>query len=113
MYVGTTSIKKTDDISDDISYREFVDTYLTLTDNKKVVEKNGRGNRLKLIDNNNDGVVEYVLQTKYTVTTVSKTDSDGKFVLENKNVPLDANDVSTRSTMTPSSSRKTAAPTWP
>ncbi len=72
VYVGTnTQIANPDDISDDIRWEDFVATYLKVEENRKQVKTNGLGNRLKVIDNNNDGVADYVLQTIFTVAKVA------------------------------------------
>ena len=64
-------ISSTADLSDRMSYEQFVENYLKGTDNKVQVKSNGLGQHLKIVDNNNDGVAEYVLQTIYTVAIVN------------------------------------------
>jgi len=71
VYVGTSSITHTDDVSDDIRWEDFVATYLKSEDNKDQIDRNGQGYLLKIIDNDMDGIAEYVLQTRYTVAKVA------------------------------------------
>ena len=71
VYVGTSSKQNQDDVSDDIRWEDFVATYLKAEENKEQVESNGQGCWLKIIDNDNDGIAEYVLQTRYTVAKVA------------------------------------------
>jgi len=87
VYVGTTSQAKLDDISDDISYTEFVNTYINVIKNDDITSSD-LGYRLKLIDNNDDTIVDYVLQTVYTVTKIDSVSSDNKYTLMTKNVSL-------------------------
>ncbi len=82
VYVGTTQLEK--DISDEIRWTDFVNTYLVNKDNRALVKRNGRGNRLIIIDNDDDGIAEYVLQTIYTIAKVS---TDAKYV-DNLNTKL-------------------------
>ena len=44
---------------------------LNVKENKTQVTSNGLGQHLKIVDNNQDGVAEYVLQTKYTVAIMA------------------------------------------
>ena len=66
VYVGTSSLK---DISDEISFKQFVEQYIDTTEAK--VTKNENGNWLKVIDNDGDGVVDYVLRTDFVMTTIT------------------------------------------
>jgi len=84
VYVGTASFNAQDDISDDIRWTDFTNTYLRNEATRQQVEKNGRGNRLIIIDNDDDGIAEYVLQTIYTIAKVS---TDAKYV-DNLNTKL-------------------------
>ena len=69
---------------DDIRWTDFTNTYLRNEATRQQVEKNGRGNRLIIIDNDDDGIAEYVLQTIYTIAKVS---TDAKYV-DNLNTKL-------------------------
>ncbi|MCI8716497.1 MAG: hypothetical protein HFF66_11980, partial [Oscillospiraceae bacterium] len=64
-------ITSTADLSDRMNYEQFVENYLKGTDNKRQVTSSGLGQHLKIVDNNNDGVAEYVLQTIYTVAIIN------------------------------------------
>ena len=59
VYVGTQS---NDDISDTLSYEEFVDEYAALDCNG-----NENGNWLKVVDNDGDGEADVVMKTIYTL----------------------------------------------
>ena len=87
VYVGTQSNK---DISDDISYSEFVDTYLK-DGRAATVTANDNGNWIKAIDNNNDGVAEYIFKVIYTFAQVSRV-KDDTVTLDVKNETLDTTD---------------------
>ncbi|MCI8716530.1 MAG: hypothetical protein HFF66_12145, partial [Oscillospiraceae bacterium] len=79
VYVGTNSntiinlfgTNASRDISDYITWEKFVADYVEVKENKTQVESCGLGQHLKIIDNNNDGVAEYVLKTVYTVAIVA------------------------------------------
>ena len=71
VYVGTSSRPGTDDVSDDIRWEDFVNTYLKSEENKDQIDSNGQGYLLKIIDNDMDGIAEYVLQTRYTVAKIA------------------------------------------
>ena len=90
VYVGTSTKIDTDDISNQMSYNEFVEKYLK--DKIGTVGNNGLGNRLKIVDNDNNGVAEYVLQTVYTVAMVSGVDANGKISLDVANAKFDRAD---------------------
>ena len=85
VYEGTTSVgdnqTRPEDLSDKINWDTFVNKYLVGDNNKKQISSNGLGCRLKIVDNNNDGVAEYVLQTLYTVGIVSSV-SDSSIGLD-------------------------------
>ena len=70
VYVGTASYTATDDISDEIRWEDFVATYLKNEETRQQVESNRLGDRLIIVDNDNDGIAEYVLQTRYTIAKV-------------------------------------------
>ena len=78
VYVGTQSKK---DISDEISWKAFVDEYIVTGENSTEVVGNENGNWLKVIDNNGDGVAEYVLKTIYTAAGVEDINRDGDIEL--------------------------------
>ena len=72
VYVGTASFNNAQkDVSDEIRWEDFVNTYLKSEENKDQIDSNGQGFLLKIIDNDMDGIAEYVLQTRYTVAKVA------------------------------------------
>lgn len=81
VYIGTQSYK---DISDTISYDEFLETYIKSSENAIDVKQNDKGNWLKVIDNNNDGVAEYVFKVVYTMAQIAKV-KDSTVTLDVKN----------------------------
>ena len=78
VYVGTQS---NDDISDEISYKKFLDEYVETNENAVTIEENENGNWLKVIDNDGDGEADVVLQVIYTVAGVQKIAKDGTITL--------------------------------
>ena len=82
VYVGTSSLK---DISDEISFKQFVEQYIDNTEAK--ITDNENGNWLKVIDNDNDGQAEYVLKIVYTMAQVVRA-KDGKYGLDTEDVVL-------------------------
>ena len=85
VYVGTnTQSTSKKDVSDEITWDMFVKTYLVGVDNKQTISSNSLGYWLKVIDNDGDGVAEYVLQTRYTVAIANNV-ADGKCSLDNVN----------------------------
>ena len=75
VYVGTTSLK---DYSDTMSWKGFRAEYIN--EDLGDFDKTTNGNYLKLVDNNNDGIVEYALKTVYhldqVVSVTTKNDKD-------------------------------------
>ncbi|MCI9445775.1 MAG: hypothetical protein HFF69_13940 [Oscillospiraceae bacterium] len=67
VYVGTSSLTDQSDIK---SWNQFKAEYLQDTKDTKVT-KTGNGDWLKIIDNDNDGVAEYVLLTHYELDKVA------------------------------------------
>ena len=78
VYVGTQSET---DISDTISYDDFLDRYIETNENAVAIDENANGNWLKAIDNDNDGEAEYVLQVIYTVAGVQDISKSGAITL--------------------------------
>jgi len=78
VYVGTTSLK---DYSDTMSWKGFREEYIN--EDLGDFDKTTNGNYLKLVDNNNDGMVEYALRTDYVMDEVvginTKNDEDTYF----------------------------------
>lgn len=82
--VGTTA-SSTDkdknyanDVSNDMSFKKFVATYLIPDEKNNVtVEKTVNGDWLKVVDNDNDGVADYVFLTKFTMEEVAGVSKKG------------------------------------
>ena len=90
VYVGTQSSK---DISDDISYDEFLDKYIETSENAVAIDSNDNGNWLKAIDNDNDGEADYVLQVIYTVAGVQDISKSGTITLSSEDEELNDGDA--------------------
>ena len=78
VYVGTQS---NEDISDELSYKQFVDKYIDTDENAIEVEGNENGEWLKVIDNDGDGEADYVLLTKYVMAAVTDINKDGDYTV--------------------------------
>ncbi len=79
VYVGTQS---KDDISDTMSYKKFVSTYITTdADNGGDFDSVAQGNWLKVIDNDGDGKADYVFRINFIMTTVEKVAKNGQLTL--------------------------------
>jgi hypothetical protein len=65
--VGTQS---TTDISDTISYSKFVKEYLDEATTPVNAKSNENGNYIKVVDNDGDGVAEYILKTEYNMDVI-------------------------------------------
>ena len=89
VYVGTQSYK---DISDELSFDGFVEKYLNTHEKAVDNSQNDKGNWLKVIDNDGDGVAEYVFKVIYTIAQVSKV-KDDTYTLDVKNHTLWNEDV--------------------
>ena len=63
------------DLSDEMSYRTFYNEYISSKLTK--IDGTTNGNTLKVIDNNNDGYVEYVLYTHYVLDEVVDSTTKG------------------------------------
>ena len=77
VYVGTSSLK---DVSDTMSYKQFVETYIN-QDTEAGVSGNEKGNWLKVIDNDADGIADYILKVVYTTAQVEAV-KDGSATLD-------------------------------
>ncbi|MCI9508075.1 MAG: MucBP domain-containing protein, partial [Oscillospiraceae bacterium] len=83
VYAGTSSLK---DLSDSMSYKQFVTEYIK-EDTETSVEANEKGNWIKVIDNDKDGIADYLLKVVYTTAQVSKV-SDSSYTLDTKDIKL-------------------------
>jgi len=113
IYVGTQSVVDISDVKNDdfkYSYEKFYDEFIDEKDGDTVTT-NDNGNWLKVIDNDGDGVAEYILKTIYTVAQVSKV-KDDTITLDTKNRTLwneDTNKSCTIDTMNNLTSQKVVA----
>jgi hypothetical protein len=80
IYVGTKGSSNYVDQSDELSYRQFVSKYVTASSDAAVTA-NENGNYVKVIDNDGDGVADYILKTQYAVATVEKVAKNGAVTL--------------------------------
>jgi hypothetical protein len=96
VYVGTQTEK---DISNVVSFRTFKSEYLTASGKTAEVTANENGNYVKVIDNDGDGVAEYILKTTYTMAVIDEINSRNEYTLseiaDNKNVTVKASAIST------------------
>ena len=74
VYVRTQTSK---DISDDISYNEFVDTFINDTVYENNWNRSTNGEWVKFIDNNLDGVCDYAFRTWYYMDEAANTYTKG------------------------------------
>ena len=81
VYAGTSSLK---DLSDSMSYNQFVTEYIN-QDTEATINDNENGNWVKIIDNDKDGVADYVLKVIYTTAQVDKV-SDSAVTLDTKDI---------------------------
>ena len=107
VYVGTQS---STDISDEISYKQFVDKYVVTDENAVAIDENENGNWLKAIDNDGDGEADVVLQVIYTVAGVQKVAKDGTITSPARMTSTPTVTISTRSPMTTTLLPRTS---WP
>ena len=92
--VGTKDLKEENDISNDITWKAFCKEYFTESDTQiKDVNENENGNWLKVIDNDGDGVADYVLQTIYTMAGIEDIAKDGTITLSCDEVNLNDGDA--------------------
>ena len=71
-----------DDISNDMTFRNFVKEYL-VTDAKDVIEVKGadNGEWLKVIDNDGDGVADYIFRIDFAMSVIDRISRDGEYTL--------------------------------
>ena len=78
VYVATrsgksSSVDKSYDISDELSYKEFYEKYIDDDENRSF-DAADRGEWLRVIDNDGDGNAEYVLRVDFVMTTITDYD---------------------------------------
>jgi len=106
VYVGT---KSGDDVSDELSWKQFVAEYL-YTDDAALTgfEGVGNGNWLKVIDNDGDGYADYVFQTYFEMARVERLPKNGdlflswgeKFGEYDETLEIDADEYTTSADLT-------------
>ena len=75
--VGTKELSEPNDISDDITWREFCREYFQDTD-ALIEEVNGadNGEWLKVIDNDGDGVADYIFRIDFAMSVIERISKD-------------------------------------
>ena len=72
------------DISNDITFRNFVKDYLVSTSKDTIeVTESDNGEWLKVIDNDGDGVADYVFLTEFAMSVINRISKDGEYTLAN------------------------------
>jgi hypothetical protein len=87
VYVGTQS---NTDISDTLSYKDFAAKYIITDTDSTNFTTTVNGDWLKIIDNDGDGVAEYIFKTVSTITDVAKVAKDGTVTLASQDNDADA-----------------------
>jgi hypothetical protein len=90
VYVGTQSLK---DVSDEISYKAFLAKYVSSTEEDANAKVNENGNYIKVIDNDGDGVAEYILKTEYVMAAVKSIAKNGNYTLTSETEAVRASAV--------------------
>ena len=78
VYVGSDT---KDDLSDDISYRTFYNDYITPVGDHEDVNGADNGEWLKVIDNDGDGVADYVFRIDFAMSVIDRISRDGEYTL--------------------------------
>ena len=78
VYVGTQSAT---DISDSISYDDFLDEYITTSENSVEIDGADNGEWLKVVDNDGDGEADYVFLLEFAMSLVNRISRDGEYTL--------------------------------
>jgi hypothetical protein len=87
---------KAGDASNSMTYKAFVKNHLTLEGETVDVTKNENGNYVKVVDNDGDGIAEYILKTEYTMSEITEVTKKGAYILDgNEDDPIAAADVAT------------------
>jgi hypothetical protein len=80
--VGTTDATASNDVSNTQSWKAFVKNYLNVTTGNTINAKvNENGNTIKVIDNNGDGVADYILKTEYVMDQIVAISGNGTYTL--------------------------------
>ena len=80
VYVGTQSNV---DISDDpdVSWKSFQNKYIDTAENVVDFDESDNGEWLKVIDNDGDGVADYVLLTEFAMSVIERISKDDEYTL--------------------------------
>ena len=87
VFVGTQS---KNDISDEISYKQFVDKYIETSENAVEIDETDNGEWLKVIDNDGDGVADVVLLTEFAMSVIERISKDNEYTLADLEEKADA-----------------------
>jgi hypothetical protein len=80
--VGTKDVTAANDVSNEMSWNKFVKEYITVeTSNTINAKVNKNGNTIKVIDNDGDGVADYILKTEYVMDQITAIDGRGTYTL--------------------------------
>ena len=79
VYVGTQSNK---DISDEITYRQFRNDYIDTEDNDANYDESDNGEWLKVIDNDSDGVADYIFLTEFAMSLITDISKKAVYTFE-------------------------------
>ena len=87
--VGTKELVEENDISNDMTWREFCREYFQDTDTLiEDVDGADNGEWLKVIDNDGDGVADYIFRIDFAMSVIDRISKDGEYTLAS----LDEND---------------------
>ena len=87
---------KDDDVSNDMKFSDFVDEYLEGEFNGTDIDETDNGEWLKVIDNDGDGVADYVFLTEFVMSYIERISTSGTYYLADLSAREDAahfNDV--------------------
>ena len=79
-YQGADEAKK-DDVSNDMKFSDFVDEYLEGEFNGTDIDETDNGEWLKVIDNDGDGVADYVFLTEFVMSYIERISTSGTYYL--------------------------------
>ena len=97
---------KEDDVSNDMKFSDFVDEYLEGEFNGTDIDETDNGEWLKVIDNDGDGVADYVLLTEFAMSFIDRISKDNEYTLadlaggdavrfDRNTVEIDGGDIAT------------------
>ena len=91
VYVGTRS---TEDVSDEMSFRQFKSEYINDENNDADFDESDNGEWLKVIDNDGDGVADYIFLTEFAMSVIDRITRDDEYVLADLDSTSGDNNVS-------------------